>query len=74
MEVRSHGIESLADYCQVWQDDVNRLLPFLGRWKGSSLTKRSGVYGATMAEHDTIASLEIDESGQLIQVRDSPDD
>ncbi|KNA06516.1 hypothetical protein SOVF_180320 [Spinacia oleracea] len=54
---------SLADS----EDDVNRLLPFLGRWKGSSLTKRSGVYGATMAEHDTIASLEIDESGQLIQ-------
>ncbi|XP_010670214.2 uncharacterized protein LOC104887299 isoform X1 [Beta vulgaris subsp. vulgaris] len=49
------------------EDDMNRLLPFLGRWKGCSLTKRSGVYGATMAEYDTVALLEMDENGQLIQ-------
>lgn len=47
--------------------ESNRLLPFLGQWKGQSITNRSGVYGATLAEHDTMASLEIDENGQLIQ-------
>lgn len=40
----------------------------LGRWEGHSVTKRSGVYGATIAEHDTIALLEMDDMGQLIQV------
>ncbi|KAJ8421738.1 hypothetical protein Cgig2_032775 [Carnegiea gigantea] len=49
------------------EHESNRLVPFLGRWKGQSITKRSGVYGATLAEHDTMASLEIDENGQLIQ-------
>ncbi|XP_050229907.1 uncharacterized protein LOC126679011 [Mercurialis annua] len=48
-------------------DNATRILPFLGRWKGHSITKRSGVYGATMAEADTIALLEMDDSGQLIQ-------
>lgn len=61
----------LVNYCLFLQDDKNRLLPFLGRWKGCSVTKRSGVYGATMSEHNTVASLEIDENGQLIQVCDS---
>ncbi|XP_031286749.1 uncharacterized protein LOC116145428 [Pistacia vera] len=28
---------------------------FLGNWKGHSVTKRSGVYGATIAEADTVA-------------------
>ncbi|KAL2898618.1 Catalase-peroxidase [Bienertia sinuspersici] len=54
---------SLADS----EDDMNRLSPFLGQWKGHSVTKRSGVYGATMSEHDTSASLEIDSNGQLVQ-------
>lgn len=51
-----------------FQDNTNRILPFLGKWKGHSLTKRSGVYGATIAEADTEASLEMDDKGQLIQV------
>ncbi|KAH9622315.1 hypothetical protein KSS87_022596 [Heliosperma pusillum] len=46
---------------------INRLQPFLGHWKGNSITKRSGVYGATIAEHHTTASLEIDENGLLMQ-------
>lgn len=49
------------------EHNVNRLLPFLGRWKGHSVTKRSGVYGATITEHDTVSSLEITENGQLTQ-------
>ncbi|KAL0381021.1 UNVERIFIED_CONTAM: hypothetical protein Sangu_0166400 [Sesamum angustifolium] len=47
--------------------DSNRMAPHLGTWKGHSITKRSGVYGATIAEADTIAILEINEDGQLIQ-------
>ncbi|KAA8547951.1 hypothetical protein F0562_004380 [Nyssa sinensis] len=49
------------------KDDTNRIIPFLGKWKGHSKTKRSGVYGATIAEADTAAVLEIDNKGQLIQ-------
>ncbi|KAK9925013.1 hypothetical protein M0R45_033354 [Rubus argutus] len=48
-------------------ESTDRILPFLGKWKGHSITKRSGVYGSTMAEADTVASLEIDDKGQLIQ-------
>jgi hypothetical protein len=51
------------------QDSPNRILPLLGKWKGHSQTKRSGVYGATIAEADTIALLEMDGKGQLIQVK-----
>jgi hypothetical protein len=32
------------------------------------VTKRSGVYGATLAEADTAVVLEMDSNGQLIQV------
>ncbi|KAJ6707497.1 NMDA RECEPTOR SUBUNIT EPSILON-1 putative (DUF3598)-RELATED [Salix viminalis] len=48
-------------------DSLNRILPLLGKWKGHSQTKRSGVYGATIAEADTITLLELDDKGQLIQ-------
>lgn len=47
--------------------NTNRIMPHIGRWKGHSVTKRSGVYGATIAEADTTAVLEIDDKGQLIQ-------
>ncbi|KAJ9147575.1 hypothetical protein P3X46_029721 [Hevea brasiliensis] len=55
-------------------DSVNRILPFLGQWKGHSITKRSGVYGSTIAEADTVALLEMDDKGQLIQVITSTSD
>jgi hypothetical protein len=32
------------------------------------VTKRSGVYGATLAEADTAVILKMDSNGQLIQV------
>ncbi|XP_038699321.1 uncharacterized protein LOC119996673 [Tripterygium wilfordii] len=44
-----------------------RIIPFLGNWKGHSITKRSGVYGATVDEADTVALLEMDDRGHLIQ-------
>ncbi|KAL2528709.1 hypothetical protein Fot_21310 [Forsythia ovata] len=48
-------------------NETDRISPFLGTWKGYSRTKRSGVYGATIAEADTIAVLKMNEDGQLIQ-------
>ncbi|XP_065856097.1 uncharacterized protein [Euphorbia lathyris] len=49
------------------KDSEKRIQPFLGRWKGHSITKRSGVYGSTMSEADTEFLLEMDDNGQLIQ-------
>ncbi|KAL7607509.1 hypothetical protein Lser_V15G20266 [Lactuca serriola] len=49
------------------KEKENRINQHLGTWKGHSVTKRSGVYGATDAEADTVTSLEIDDKGQLIQ-------
>lgn len=50
------------------QKNIDKIVPFLGNWKGHSITKRSGVYGATIDEADTVALLEMDGQGQLIQV------
>lgn len=50
------------------QDDAERIIPFLGTWKGRSVTKRSGVYGATLSESNTVAVLEINDKGQVVQV------
>lgn len=55
---------------QSLQDISSRVTPLVGRWKGHSVTKRSGVYGATIAEADTITLLEMDDRGHLIQVCD----
>jgi hypothetical protein len=44
------------------------MTPFLGKWKGHSVTKRSGVYGSTIAEADTVVLHEMNDNGQLIQV------
>ncbi|KAL5990896.1 hypothetical protein ACLOJK_011801 [Asimina triloba] len=49
------------------KDNTNRIAPWLGKWKGHSITKRSGVYGATIAEADTVTLLEMNDEGQLIQ-------
>lgn len=43
-------------------------MPHLGTWKGHSLTKRTGVYGATITEAETTAVLEMNKDGQLVQV------
>ncbi|KAE8709993.1 hypothetical protein F3Y22_tig00110328pilonHSYRG01045 [Hibiscus syriacus] len=48
-------------------DGQDRILPFLGKWEGHSVTKRSGVYGSTMAEADTVSLLEMDDKNKLIQ-------
>jgi len=50
------------------QNDAERINPFLGTWKGRSVTKRSGVYGATLSEADTVAVLEMNDKGQVVQV------
>ncbi|MBA0600975.1 uncharacterized protein LOC105780715 [Gossypium raimondii] len=48
-------------------DGEDRILPFLGKWEGHSVTKRSGVYGSTMTEADTVSYLEMDDKKKLIQ-------
>ncbi|CAL9165385.1 uncharacterized protein LOC135635382 [Musa acuminata AAA Group] len=54
-----------------WNSEISdlpdRIAPWLGRWKGHSMTKRSGVYGATIAKADTVVLLEMDDKGRLIQ-------
>ncbi|EOY03556.1 Domain of Uncharacterized protein function isoform 2 [Theobroma cacao] len=45
-----------------------RILPFLGKWEGHSVTKRSGVYGSTITEADTVALLQMDDKNKLVQV------
>ncbi|EOA24078.1 hypothetical protein CARUB_v10017314mg [Capsella rubella] len=49
------------------QEDAERITPFLGTWKGRSVTKRSGVYGATLSEANTVAVLEMNDQGHVIQ-------
>ncbi|KAJ4961823.1 hypothetical protein NE237_021733 [Protea cynaroides] len=66
IEEKGHGV-TLLPSLENSKDSTNRLVPFLGRWKGHSIRKRSGVYGATIAEAYTVALLEIDEKGQVIQ-------
>ncbi|EOY03557.1 Domain of Uncharacterized protein function isoform 3 [Theobroma cacao] len=44
-----------------------RILPFLGKWEGHSVTKRSGVYGSTITEADTVALLQMDDKNKLVQ-------
>ncbi|XP_062214526.1 uncharacterized protein LOC133915399 isoform X3 [Phragmites australis] len=57
-------IYSSVDSESASSDRINALL---GRWEGHSVTKRSGVYGATLTEADTAVVLEMDSNGQLIQ-------
>ncbi|KAI4320410.1 hypothetical protein MLD38_033895 [Melastoma candidum] len=49
------------------EESMDRISLFLGSWKGHSITKRSGVYGATLAVADSVASLEMDDNGLLTQ-------
>ncbi|CAL1392185.1 unnamed protein product [Linum trigynum] len=48
-------------------ESAGRVEPFLGRWEGHSMTKRSGVYGSTLTEADCVSLLEMNNKGQLIQ-------
>lgn len=64
LEERSEASAPLLDSSREMK---NRIIPFLGKWKGHSITKRSGVYGSTIAEADTVVLHEMDDNGQLIQ-------
>ncbi|KAK6266825.1 hypothetical protein QUC31_017662 [Theobroma cacao] len=48
-------------------DGQVQILPFLGKWEGHSVTKRSGVYGSTITEADTVALLQMDDKNKLVQ-------
>lgn len=65
LEERGNGFPHLSS--PESKESTSDVTPFLGRWKGHSVTKRSGVYGATITESDTVALLEINEKDQLIQ-------
>ncbi|KAL2335475.1 hypothetical protein Fmac_016688 [Flemingia macrophylla] len=64
LEERSDGAPPVLDSSM---DAKSRIIPFLGKWKGHSVTKRSGVYGSTIANADTVVLHEMDDNGQLIQ-------
>ncbi|XP_057739343.1 uncharacterized protein LOC130956324 [Arachis stenosperma] len=64
LEERSDGSPPLLDCTK---DGKDKFVPFLGKWKGHSVTKRSGVYGSTIAEANTVVLHEIADNGQLIQ-------
>ncbi|XP_027358667.1 uncharacterized protein LOC113867500 [Abrus precatorius] len=64
LEERNDGSPPLLDSSR---DVKDRIIPFLGKWKGHSITKRSGVYGSTIAKADTVVLHEMDDIGQLIQ-------
>lgn len=66
LEEKGVGIVT-APFLDESKDNTSRITPHLGTWKGHSVTKRSGVYGATESEAETVTSLKIDEKGQLIQ-------
>ncbi|KAL6894126.1 hypothetical protein ACP4OV_008224 [Aristida adscensionis] len=57
-------INSSVDSESASSDRINALL---GRWEGHSVTKRSGVYGATLDEADTAVFLDMDSNSRLIQ-------
>ncbi|CAL5185929.1 unnamed protein product [Lathyrus oleraceus] len=64
LEEKSEGSHPLLESAGV---TTNRITPFLGKWKGHSITKRSGVYGSTISEADTVVLHEMNDNGQLIQ-------
>lgn len=66
LEERGNGL-SVPPSLENSEGSTNRIMPFLGNWKGRSVTKRSGVYGATLAEADLVSLLQMDERGQLVQ-------
>ncbi|KFK33785.1 hypothetical protein AALP_AA5G060000 [Arabis alpina] len=66
--LEERGVENLTHpVLDNSQDDGERITPFLGTWKGRSVTKRSGVYGATLSEADIVAVLEMNDKGQVVQ-------
>ncbi|BBN01581.1 hypothetical protein MPTK1_2g08580 [Marchantia polymorpha subsp. ruderalis] len=50
------------------QDDVtDRVEALLGRWEGHAVTRRTGMYGATIAEGDVTVSYDKMEDGRVTQ-------
>ncbi|OIT20714.1 PREDICTED: uncharacterized protein LOC109219811 [Nicotiana attenuata] len=66
LEERGNG-EVIPPSLDNFKEDSERINPHLGTWKGHSLTKRTGVYGATITEAETTAVLEMNKDGQLVQ-------
>ncbi|XP_031489406.1 uncharacterized protein LOC116256982 [Nymphaea colorata] len=66
LEKREDGTPISSAPGKLLDDSADRITPFLGEWQGHSLTKRTGVYGATITEADTQVILEMND-GRLIQ-------
>nr|CAD1819457.1 unnamed protein product [Ananas comosus var. bracteatus] len=66
LEERGDEVPLISSSCD-FEDVPDRISALLGRWEGHSVTKRSGVYGATISKADTVSLLEMDRNGQLIQ-------
>lgn len=67
IEEQGNEMPAFSTWNSEISDFPDRIAPWLGRWKGHSMTKRSGVYGATIAKADTVVLLEMDDKGHLIQ-------
>ncbi|PKA63835.1 hypothetical protein AXF42_Ash004844 [Apostasia shenzhenica] len=49
-----------------FSDDQDKISLLLGQWNSLSITKRSGIYGATIEKAETVTKLEVTRGGQLI--------
>ncbi|CAN6470068.1 unnamed protein product [Victoria cruziana] len=63
---KENGTPILSTPDKLSDDSTDRITPFLGEWRGHSITKRTGLYGATISEADTQVLLEM-KDGQLTQ-------
>ncbi|KAM3286491.1 hypothetical protein P3S67_025290 [Capsicum chacoense] len=66
LEERGNG-DTIPPLFDNFKEDSKRIMPHLGTWKGHSRTTRTGVYGSTITEADTTATLEMNKDGQLVQ-------
>ncbi|KAH9315159.1 hypothetical protein KI387_023786 [Taxus chinensis] len=62
---RQMASTNTCDYYE--KKNKDRINALLGRWLGHSVTKRSGFYGATIAEADFDLKIQMDDNGGLIQ-------
>ena len=65
---RERGTDRHTEIERDFLQDECRLDALLGTWSGHSVTRRSGVYGSTLVEEDTLVTFTLEDNGNLIQV------
>ena len=65
---RERGTDRHTEIERDFLQDECRLDALLGTWSGHSVTRRSGVYGSTLVEEDTLVTFSLEDNGNLIQV------